>query len=110
MSDTIFGKIISGEIPADFLYEDEIAIALKDINPRAKTHLLIIPKKPIASIIELEEGDEKIVGHLVRVAKQLAEERKLPGYKLQINVGKEGGQEIFHLHLHLLSDYSNDIR
>lgn len=105
MSDTIFSKIINGEIPSEFLHEDEQCIVIKDIHPKAKTHLLIIPKKPIPSIAEMQEGDEQIVGHLMRVAKEIAEKRELPGYKLQINVGAKGGQEIFHLHIHLLSDY-----
>lgn len=103
MSDTLFTKIYKGEIKSEILYQDEICFAIKDINPKAKTHLLIIPIKPIPSIIEMEENDEKIVGHLFKVAKKLGEDLNLPGYKLQINVGKEGGQEIFHLHLHFLA-------
>ncbi len=105
MSDTIFGKIIRGEIPTDFLYEDEICVVFPDLYPKAKTHLLIVPRKPIPSIADMEEGDEKIIGHLFRIAKNLAEQRKLSGYKLLINVGKDGGQEIFHLHVHLMSQF-----
>jgi len=104
MSDCIFCKINSKEIPCDLLYEDEKCSAFKDIQPKAKTHILIIPKKHIHSIAEMEEGDELIVGHLVRVAKEIAAKKGLSGYKLNINVGKDGGQEIFHLHIHLLSN------
>lgn len=103
MSDSIFTKIHRGEIPSEILFQDEIAFVIKDINPKAKTHLLIIPIKPIPTIMDMEEGDEAIVGHLFKIAKQMGEQQKLPGYKLQINVGAHGGQEIFHLHLHLLS-------
>ncbi len=104
MSDCIFCKINSREIPSEFIYEDEKCTVFEDINPKAKTHLLLIPKKHIHSIADMEEGDEKIVGHLVRIAKQVAEKKELSGYKLNINVGKSGGQEIFHLHIHLLSN------
>ncbi len=106
MDDCIFCKIINKEIPADFVHEDEKCIAIKDINPKATTHLLILPKKHIASVIELEEGDEKIAGHLIKMAKDIASKLGLKGYKLQINVGKDGGQEVFHLHLHLLSQFA----
>ena len=106
MDDCIFCKIIKKEIPGEFLHEDEYSIVIKDLYPKAKTHLLILPKKHIPSVIELEEGDEKIAGHMIKVAKDLAEKLGLKGYKLQINVGKDGGQEVFHLHLHLLSQFS----
>ena len=75
-----------------------------DINPVAKTHLLVIPKKHIPTIADLEEGDEKIVGHMVKQAKDIAASKGLTGYKLQFNVGKDGRQEVFHIHLHLLSN------
>ncbi len=104
MSDCIFCKIIKREIPSEFLYEDENCVIFKDIHPKAKTHLLIIPKKHIHSIAEMEEGDEKIVGHLTRCAKSIGNKLNLSGYQLQINVGKDGGQEIFHLHIHLMSN------
>ncbi len=104
MSDCIFCKIINKEIPCEFLYEDENCVIFKDIHPKAKTHLLVIPKKHIHSIAEMEEGDEKIVGHLTRCAKEIGSKLNLSGYQLQINVGKDGGQEIFHLHIHLMSN------
>ncbi len=106
MSDTVFSKIIAGEIPADFVYQDETCIVIKDINPTAKTHLLIIPRKAIISIMHMEDSDEKIIGHLFQVAKKIAAQKQLAGYKLHINVGKEGGQEIPHLHIHLLSKFA----
>ncbi len=103
-TDCIFCKIVSGEMDTDLLYEDDFCVIFKDINPKAKTHLLIVSKKHIRSIAEMEEGDEKIIGHLVNCAKEIAKKLNLTGYKLQFNVGKDGGQEIFHVHLHLLSN------
>lgn len=102
MSDSLFTKIINKEIPAEIEYEDEICVAFKDIHPKAPTHLLIVPRKEIASIADLQEEDAEIVKHLIYTAKKIAEEKKLDGYRLQFNVGHLGGQEIFHLHLHLL--------
>lgn len=99
---TLFTKIIEGEIPADFVYKDEHCVAIKDINPKAPSHFLVIPRKPIPSIIELEEQDKELVAHLIFTAQKLAQEHAFEGYKLQFNVGKKGGQEVFHLHLHLL--------
>lgn len=103
MNDCIFCKIIAGEIPSKFLHEDDKCVVFNDIHPKDKTHLLIVPRKHILSIAEMEDGDEKIVGHLVHVAQKLGHKMGLSGYKLQINVGRDGGQEIFHLHVHLLS-------
>jgi len=105
MSDCVFCKIIAGEIPSKFLYEDDKSVVFNDIHPKDKTHLLIVPKKHIHSIAEMEEGDEKIAGHLIHVAQRLGINMKLGGYKLQINVGRDGGQEIFHLHVHLTSKF-----
>lgn len=103
MNDCIFCKICGGEMNTKFLYEDDKCVIFRDLYPKAKSHLLIVSKKHIHSIAEMEEGDEKIVGHLVRCAKEIAQKLELMGYKLQINVGKDGGQEIFHLHVHLMS-------
>ncbi|MBI5754378.1 histidine triad nucleotide-binding protein [Candidatus Peregrinibacteria bacterium] len=103
MNDCIFCKIIEKQIPCEFLHEDELAVIFRDIHPKAKTHLLIVPKKHIHSIAQMEEGDEKIVGHLMRMAQKIGDKLGLSGYNLQINVGKDGGQEIFHLHVHLMS-------
>ncbi len=106
MSDCIFCKISSGVVPTDFIYEDDTVVCFKDLYPKASTHLLIVPKKHIDSIMHLEERDENIAGHMIKVAKDVAKKKELKGYKLQINVGKDGGQEIFHIHLHLMSKFS----
>ncbi|MBI2634862.1 histidine triad nucleotide-binding protein [Candidatus Peregrinibacteria bacterium] len=104
MADCVFCKIAGGEIPSKFVYEDEKCVIFNDIHPKAKTHMLIVPRKHIPSIADMEDGDEKIAGHLLHCAKNIADNMKLKGYKLSINVGKEGGQEVFHLHVHLMSD------
>jgi histidine triad (HIT) family protein len=99
---TLFQKIIEGEIPGDFVYQDEKCVAIKDLYPKAPLHLLIIPREPIPSIQNLEEKDADLVAHLIFVAKKLAEKNACTGYRLQFNVGEKGGQVIFHLHLHLM--------
>lgn len=104
MNDCVFCKIINKEIPTEFLHEDELCIIFRDIYPKAKTHILVVPKKHIPTIAEMEEGDEKIIGHLINIAKNIAKKMTLAGYKLQFNVGKDGGQEVFHVHLHLMSN------
>jgi histidine triad (HIT) family protein len=103
MDDCIFCKIINGEIPSTKVFENEKIIAFNDINPKAKVHILIVPKKHIKSIKHLEEVDKELVGELFLTAKEIAEDKGLEGYKLLINVGKEGGQLVNHLHIHLLS-------
>lgn len=102
----LFCKIIRKEIPAEFVFENEDVVAFKDIHPKAKTHLLIVPKKHIETIKDLKENeaDEILIGKMFLVARDLAKERKLEGYQLAFNVGKSGGQVIFHIHLHLMSD------
>jgi len=100
---TIFQKIIDKEIPADILYEDEVCLAFRDINPQAPTHLLVIPRKAIASLAELDESDEAIVGRCVMVAKKVAKAEGLnSGWRLVANVRDDGGQEVPHLHFHIL--------
>lgn len=99
----IFCQIINKEKSADFVYEDEKVIAIKDINPKASFHLLIIPKKHITSVRELTEGDRQLIGDLILTAKEIAEQNNLTGYKLLFNVGRSGGQIVDHIHLHLLS-------
>lgn len=100
---TIFGKIIAREVPADFVHEDDLCIAIRDIAPKAPTHILVIPKKPIVSLADLTPEDEAIVGRCVLVASQVAEKLGLDnGYRLVVNCGREGGQEVPHLHFHLL--------
>ena len=105
MEDCIFCKIIAGEIPSEFIYEDDQAVVFKDISPKAPTHLLILPKKHIPSIAEADESDSGLLGHLLIVAKKVAVQLGLKGYNLQINVGKDGGQEVFHVHIHLMSKF-----
>lgn len=103
MDNCIFCKIISGEIPSQFLHEDENCVIFKDIHPKAKTHLLVVPKKHVPTIAEMEDEDMKIVDHMIVCAKNIAKKMGLSGYQLIFNVGKSGGQEIFHIHLHLMS-------
>jgi histidine triad (HIT) family protein len=101
---TIFSKIIAGEIPADIVYQDDLVTAFRDINPQAPTHILIVPNKEIRTVNDLTEEDEQVAGRLLLVAKKLAAQEGIAedGYRLMINCNQHGGQEVFHLHLHLL--------
>lgn len=100
---TIFAKIIAKEIPADIVYEDDQCLAFRDISPKAPVHILIIPKKPIVSLAELEEHDQAVMGRCIWVAHQVAKQESLDnGYRLVCNCGADGGQEVPHLHFHLL--------
>ena len=105
MEDCIFCKIIKGEIPSTKVYEDEEILAFKDINPAAPIHILVIPKKHIKSLVELEKGDEILVGKIYTVINKIAESQgvKEKGYRVIVNCGKDGGQEVGHLHFHLLA-------
>jgi histidine triad (HIT) family protein len=102
--DCIFCKIAKGEIKSNIVYQDETAVVFPDINPKAPVHLLIIPRKHIDSVADLSEGKEKLMGHLVSVAKVLAQRHGISesGYRLVINCGPHGGQMVAHLHIHLL--------
>lgn len=102
MNDCIFCKINNREIPSTILYEDEKCIAFNDLYPKSRVHILVVPKKHIATVNDIEEGEEKLMGHLIKVAKELAQKNSCVGYKLLFNVGKEGGQVIFHVHLHMM--------
>jgi histidine triad (HIT) family protein len=103
MSETLFSKIIRREIPADIVYEDDLAIAFKDINPQAPVHILVIPKKPIPQLSAAESEDHALMGHLLLTAKRVAQQAGLEnGYRLVINNGSDGGQTVDHLHLHIL--------
>jgi len=103
MSDTIFSKIINREIPAEIIYEDDLALAFKDISPQAPVHFLVIPKKPISQISDAQPEDQALLGHLLLTAKQVAEQVGLSnGYRVVINNGADGGQTVYHLHLHVL--------
>ncbi len=100
----IFCQIIAGKIPSEILYQDEEVVAFRDINPQAPTHLLVIPKKHIVSLADLSEDESPLVGHMVSIANKLARKEGIAesGYRLVINSGKQGGQLVPHLHLHLL--------
>ena len=102
--DCIFCQIVEGKIPSDTVYQDEEIIAFRDINPQAPVHIVIIPRKHIASLSHLPEGGSALVGRMVAVANKLAGKEGIAekGYRLVINCGKEGGQLVPHLHLHLV--------
>lgn len=103
MSKTIFKKIIDGEIPADILHEDDRCLAFRDVSPQAPTHVLVIPKKEIASVDALGDDDQLLVGHLWKVIRDLARELQLSGgYRVVVNCGPDAGQDVPHLHFHLL--------
>ena len=103
MAETIFSQIIDRKIPARIEHEDDRCLAFHDVAPQAPTHVLVIPKKPIPSLADLEPADEALVGHLVMVATQLAAKLGLgDGYRLVVNCGRDGGQSVDHLHVHLL--------
>lgn len=105
MPETLFTKIINREIPADIVYEDDQSLAFRDINPQAPVHLLIIPKKAIATINDLADEDRELVGHLFLVAKKLARDMGFDedGYRVVMNCNEQAGQTVFHIHLHLLA-------
>jgi len=104
MEDTIFGKITRGEIPTEFLYEDDLCVAIRDINPQAPTHVLIIPRKPIPRLVDSEAEDQALLGHLLLVAGRVADKLGVAeAFRLVINNGEGGGQTVFHLHLHILA-------
>lgn len=102
--ETIFSKIIRQEIPTPLLYQDELVTAFRDIAPRANTHILIIPNKLIPTTNDVTDADELAMGRMISVAKKLAKEEGIDekGYRLIINCNEEGGQEVFHIHMHLL--------
>lgn len=104
MSDTIFSKIIRREIPADIVFENDRVLAFRDINPQAPVHILIIPKKPIPTLNDIQAEDAPLLGELFVVAAQLAAEEGIAeaGYRTVFNCRDHGGQEVYHLHLHLL--------
>jgi len=108
MSETIFDKIISKEISADIVFEDKEILAFKDINPQAPIHILIIPKKQIPTINEIGNEDIELTGKLVYRAKLIANDLGVAegGYRLIFNCNKDGGQEVYHIHLHLLAGRS----
>ncbi len=101
---TIFSKIIVGEAPAEIVYQDEMVTAFKDIHPVAPVHILIVPNQEIATVNDVAVDDEAMLGHLFMVAKEVARQQGImeKGYRLIVNCGDDGGQEVYHLHMHLL--------
>jgi histidine triad (HIT) family protein len=100
--DCIFCKIANKEVKGEIIYENDKVIAFKDIHPKAVFHILVVPKKHIESVDKLEENDKELVGEMALAAKNIAEDNNISGYKLVINVGRDGGQIVDHLHMHLL--------
>ncbi|MDD2916642.1 MAG: HIT domain-containing protein [Candidatus Gracilibacteria bacterium] len=100
----LFCSFVSRAIPVSPVYEDDDYIVLDDIHPKSRIHMLLIPKRHIATISDMEDIDQNLIGGLFVIARNLAREMSIPGYKLQFNVGKDGGQEIMHVHLHMLAD------
>jgi histidine triad (HIT) family protein len=103
MSDCIFCKIAQGEIPADLIYEDEHVIVFRDINPKAEVHLLVVPREHVGGLDALGSQHDEMIAHAMRLLPGLAQDQGLTtGFRTIINTGKGGGQEVFHLHIHLL--------
>ncbi|MFK7885874.1 MAG: histidine triad nucleotide-binding protein [Gammaproteobacteria bacterium] len=101
---TLFEKIIAGELPGDFVHSDDDVVAIRDINPVAPVHILVIPRKPIPTVNDLTADDEPLVGHMFTVARKLAHKEGIDasGYRLIFNCNSDGGQEVYHIHLHLI--------
>jgi histidine triad (HIT) family protein len=104
MSDCIFCRIASGDIPSQLVHEDEEIVAFRDLNPQAPTHILIIPRRHISTTNDLAEGDDALVGRMIRVAAAIARREGIDerGYRTVLNCNAEAGQSVFHIHLHLL--------
>jgi histidine triad (HIT) family protein len=102
--ETLFSRIIDGELPGDIVYRDELVTAFRDINPAAPTHILIVPNKVIPTVNDLSDDDEATAGRMLMVAKKLAEQEGIAedGYRLIVNCNRHGRQEVYHLHLHLI--------
>lgn len=106
-AETIFSKIIRREIPADIVYEDDVALAFRDVNPQAPVHILVIPKKIIPSLAHAKPEDQEILGHLLATVQNVAIQESLEkGYRVVINTGNDGGQTVHHIHVHLLGGRS----
>lgn len=104
MHDCLFCRIVAGEVPSTRVYEDDVVFAFEDINPQAPVHVVIVPKKHIATLNDLEDGDEAMTGRLIHVAARIARDRGIAegGYRTVFNVNRDGGQVIYHIHLHLI--------
>ena len=104
VADCIFCKIIGGKIPGDFVYQDDRAVVIRDINPQAPKHLLVLPREHISSLAQTDSGHRELLGHLVHVASEVARSEELSerGYRVAVNCGREGGQLVPHIHFHVL--------
>lgn len=104
MTDSIFAKIINKQVPADIVYEDDLCLAFRDMNPQAPVHVLLVPKKPLDMLTSAQEEDQALLGHLLLAAGKIARQLKIDGaFRLVINNGEESGQSVFHVHLHILA-------
>ena len=99
----LFCKIISGKIPGEFVHQDDQCVVLRDINPQAPTHMLVIPRDHIESLDDASQKDEALLGHLLRIGARVANEQERESYRTVINTGAEAGQSVFHLHVHILA-------
>ncbi len=107
MSETIFAKIINKEIPADIIHEDDLCVAFRDVNPAAPVHFLVVPRKPIARLQDLDPDDQELIGHIHLVITRLVEQEEIAdGYRVVVNSGASAGQSVFHLHFHVLGGRS----
>ena len=103
MSDCLFCKIISGEIPSSTVYEDDVCLAFNDIAPQAPTHFLVIPKTHIGSVAEVNGGNSAVVAHIFEVIAKITKEKNIESYRVVSNIGEQAGQSVHHLHFHVLS-------
>ena len=104
--ETIFSKILKGDIPCDEIYSDEYCLAFRDIQPQAPIHILLIPREPIISLRHAQEKDQHLLGHLLLVAAKIAKSERLENWRTVINTGTKAGQTVFHLHLHIIGGRS----
>lgn len=105
--ETLFSKIIDRKIPADIVYEDDLCLAFRDVNPQAPVHILVVPKKPLPKIADATQADQQLLGHLLLTANRIATDLVTTGgYRLVVNNGADAGQTVFHLHIHLLAGRS----
>ena len=103
MSDSIFTQIINGDIPSEFIYEDEHCVVINDINPQAPVHALVIPRKPITMLVDADDEDQALLGHLMLVARKVAQDLGVAeGFRVVVNNGESVGMTIYHLHLHIM--------
>lgn len=100
--DTIFGRIVRGEIPCDQVYADDLCLAFRDIQPQAPVHLLVIPREPLVSLAEADQEHQALLGHLLLVAARVARQEGLQAWRTVLNTGAEAGQTVFHLHVHVI--------